>query len=143
MNTKRLFLLLVAVVFTFALHAQLKVTSDGKVKIASTSNTSYSSLLVGNTQYGGHLCNVGITASRPAVDGKNNIGVLGTTSASYNSSGGTYYGVLGIVDQVNINHGRNYGLCGMIGFNEPHYGGAGIYATNYTYFFFLSKKHTR
>lgn len=139
MNPKRLYSLVILLAFAIIMHAQLKVTSDGKVKIASTSNTSYSSLLVGNAQYGGHLCNVGITASRPAVEGKNNIGVLGTTSASYNSSGGTYYGVLGIVDQVNINHGRNYGLCGMIGFNEPHYGGAGIYATNYTYFFSYPK----
>ena len=136
MNPKRLYSLVILLAFAIIMHAQLKVTSDGKVKIASTSNTSYSSLLVGNTQYGGHLCNVGITASRPAVEGKNNIGVLGLTQANSDFSNDRNYGVLGIVDDMNYTHGRNYGLSGMIGQLGNHYGGAGLYATCFTYYFF-------
>ena len=115
--------------------AQLEVTSDGKVKIASNQGTSYSTLLVGNDQFGGSTANVGITSSKTALGGKNNIGILGTTSANSSFSGDTNYGVLGIVNNMNTTHGRNYGLCGMIGFIGDHYGGAGIYGTNYTYFF--------
>ncbi len=49
---KILLLILLATTSLFA-SAQLKVTSDGKVKIASTQSTSYTNLLVGNNQYGG------------------------------------------------------------------------------------------
>lgn len=115
--------------------AQLKVTSEGKVKINSNHTTSYSNLLVGNNPYETGTSNVGISASTNAIEGKNNIGIVGAISANSNYSREKNYGVLGVVSPVNYGHGRNYGLCGMIGFAGEHYGGAGIYATNYAYFF--------
>lgn len=136
MNTKRLFLLLVAVVFTFALHAQLKVTSDGNVVIGATPTNLYSTLQVGNSQYTISPTNVGISGSKAVVDGKNNIGVMGLTRANSDFSNDQNYGVLGIVDNMNYTHGRNYGLSGMIGQLGNHYGGAGLYATCFTYYFF-------
>ena len=136
MNTKRLFLLLVAVVFTFALHAQLKVTSDGNVVIGATPTNLYSTLQVGNSQYTISPTNVGISGSKAVVDGKNNIGVMGLTRANSDFSNDRNYGVLGIVDNMNYTHGRNYGLSGMIGQLGNHYGGAGLYATCFTYYFF-------
>ena len=136
MNTKRLFLLLVAVAFTFALHAQLKVTSDGNVVIGATPTNLYSTLQVGNSQYTISPTNVGISGSKAVVDGKNNIGVMGLTQANSDFSNDRNYGVLGIVDNMNYTHGRNYGLSGMIGQLGNHYGGAGLYATCFTYYFF-------
>lgn len=136
MNTKRLFLLFVAVVFTFALHAQLKVTSDGNVVIGATPTNLYSTLQVGNSQYTISPTNIGISGSKTVVDGKNNIGVMGLTRANCDFSNDRNYGVLGIVDNMNYTHGRNYGLSGMIGQLGNHYGGAGLYATCFTYYFF-------
>lgn len=136
MNTKRLFLLLVAVAFTFALHAQLKVTSDGNVVIGATPTNLYSTLQVGNSQYTISPTNIGISGSKTVVDGKNNIGVMGLIRANCDFSNDRNYGVLGIVDDMNYTHGRNYGLSGMIGQLGNHYGGAGLYATCFTYYFF-------
>ena len=130
---KALLLILLATTSVIA-SAQLQVTSDGKVKIASNQNTSYSNLMVGNYQHGGSSSNIGISGSTPVMGGKSNIGVLGNIGANSIFTGDKNYGVLGIVN-VNETHGRNYGLCGMIGFTGAHYGGAGIYATNYTYLF--------
>jgi hypothetical protein len=135
MKTKRTLVLLISLAFAFTLHAQLKVTSDGKVKINSNQDTSYSSLLIGNTPYGKAVSNVGVSASTNVTEGKNNIGVIGSINANSQYSNDKNYGVIGVVSPVNYGHGRNYGLCGMIGFSGEHYGGAGIYATNYTYFF--------
>ena len=128
---KKTLLLLIMAATSLAASAQLQVTSDGKVKIASYLNTSYSTLLVGNRQYGG---NTGISGSTTAMNGKSNIGVLGSIFANSAFNSDKNYGVLGTVDNVNITHGRNYGICGMFGFTGTHYGGAGVYGTNYTYY---------
>ena len=117
-------------------NAQLKVGSDGKVKIASSSNTSYSSLLVGNYPYVNNMSNVGIAGTTIAMENKNNIGVLGSISTNSTISGDRNYGVLGIVDHMNYTHGRNYGLSGMIGQLGNHYGGAGVYGTCFTYYYY-------
>ena len=109
MRTEKILTLFTLLAFTISTYAQLKVTSDGKVKISSA-------LQVGNSQYGGPL---------------SKIGILGTSSSG--TTNGAYYGILGIADCLNNSHGRNYGVCGMIGFTGGHYGGAGIYGTNYTY----------
>ena len=130
---KALLLILLATTSVIA-SAQLQVTSDGKVKIASNLNTSSSNLQVGNQTFFSGDSNVGISGSTSATEGKSNIGVLGNIGANSIYAGDKNYGVLGIVN-VNETHGRNYGLCGMIGFTGAHYGGAGIYATNYTYLF--------
>lgn len=130
---KALFLLLLAT--SLGTSAQLKVTSDGKVKIMSNQDTTYSTLLVGNNQFLGSASNIGISGSTPVMAGKSNIGIVGTISADPNITNVRNYGVLGVVSPVNSSNGINYGLCGMIGFTGDHYGGAGIYATNYTYMF--------
>ena len=132
---KALFLILL---FTSSLaaSAQLKVTSDGKVKIASNLTNSYSTLTVGNNQFIWSSGNAGITGSTTATESKNNIGIVGTIYANSNFSNDINYGVLGVVGSVNTTHGRNYGLSGMIDFNGPHYGGTGIYGTNYAYFYY-------
>ena len=126
---KSVFLILFAAI-SLATSAQLKVNSDGKVIIASTQTTPYAKLLVGSTQYGGSVTNVGITGSTGAVSSKSNIGVLGNISVSSGLSSDKNYGVLGVVSPVNITHGRNYGVSGMIGFSGTHCGGAGVYGTN-------------
>lgn len=131
---KKTLLLVLLAATSLGTSAQLKVTSDGKVKIATNQNTSYSNLQVGNYQFGGSTANVGISGSTSVMEGKSNIGVLGNTNAGSVYTSDKNYGVLGIVN-VNETHGRNYGLCGMIGFTDAHFGGAGLYATNYTYFF--------
>lgn len=132
---KTLLLILLATTSLFA-SAQLKVNSDGKVNIASTQTTSYSSLLVGNNLFCGSIANIGISGSKPVVDGKSNIGVIGSISSSSSFTNDKNYGVLGVVSSINVNHGRNYGLAGMIGFNNATpYGGTGIYGTNHTYLF--------
>ena len=128
---KTLFLILFVVV-SLAASAQLKVTSDGKVIIASNATTTNSSLQVGGTSGIGSY-NIGISGSTTAMSSNNNIGVLGSISANSGFSTDKNYGVLGVVSPINSTHGRNFGLCGMIGFTGNHYGGAGVYGTNYTY----------
>lgn len=132
---KKTLLLVLLAATSLGSSAQLKVTSDGKVKIATNQNSSYSNLQVGNYQFGGSTANVGISGSTSVMEGKSNIGVLGNTYAGSVYTSDKNYGVLGVVN-VNETHGRNYGLCGMIGFTGAHYGGAGIYGTNYTYFYY-------
>ena len=107
--------------------AQLEVSSDGKVKIASNVNTSYSTLLVGNNTFNVTAANIGILGSTDAMNSKKNIGLFGTISADSCLSNESNIGALGIVSPINNSHGRNYGLCGMIGYSGDHYGGAGIY----------------
>ena len=131
---KAFLLILLATTFSIA-SAQLKVTSDGKVIIASNSNTTSCNLKVGNGSYGGSDSNVGIFGSKTVMEGKSNIGVLGTINPNSSITDGTNYGVFGVVSPLNLPHGRNYGICGMIGFDGAHYGGAGVYGTNYTYYF--------
>lgn len=132
---KTLFIALCLLGTAITSNAQLKVNSDGKVTIATNLNTSYTNLLVGNSTFGLGTSNVGIVGSKTAMEGKNNIGVLGTTIANSSFSNDKNYGVLGVVNYMNATHGKNYGLCGMIGFTGAHYGGAGVYGTNYTYYF--------
>lgn len=133
---KVIFLILLATTSLVA-SAQLKVDAGGKVVISSNNDTTYSKLLVGNNDYGGaFINNVGISSSTAVMDGKNNIGIIGGISADSNMTNERNYGTLGVVSPINNTHGRNYGLCGMIGFDGNHYGGAGLYATNYTYFLY-------
>ena len=132
---KKAFFLILLATISMVTSAQLKVDADGKVLISSNQNTSYSKLLVGNNDFGGYMNNVGISSSTTVMNGKSNIGIFGSISADSNMTNDTNYGTMGIVNPINNTHGRNYGLCGMIGFTGNHYGGAGLYATSYTYFF--------
>lgn len=92
---KAFLLILLATTFSVA-SAQLKVTSDGKVKIASNSNTSFSNLLVGNNYFYSSISNVGISGSPTVMTGMNNIGVVGIIGTDPSSSGGWagFYGKL-------------------------------------------------
>lgn len=132
---KALLLILLATTSLLA-SAQLKVTSDGKVKISSTQTTSYANLLVGNSTWGTGSSTVGISGSPATIGTSNNIGIVGTINANSSYSNDNNYGVLGVVSSINVNHGRNYGLAGMIGFNNATpYGGTGIYGATHTYLF--------
>lgn len=132
---KALLLILLATTSLLA-SAQLKVTSDGKVIISSNHSTSSSKLLVGNYEYTSNSPNIGISGSTTVGEDKSNIGIMGFTYANSSFSNDKNYGVLGIVEPMNYTHGRNYGLSGMIGQLGNHYGGAGLYATCFTYYFF-------
>ena len=132
---KKTLLLITLAAISLVASAQLKVTSDGKVKIASNLNNTNFNLLVGNTSFGSSRSNVGISGSTTGMTDKRNIGVIGTINAPSGFTDETNMGVFGVVSPISNTHGRNYGLCGMIGFTGDHYGGAGIYGTNYTYSF--------
>ena len=110
--------------------AQLEVSSDGKVKIASNVNTSYSTLLVGNNTFNVTAANIGILGSTDAMNSKKNIGVFGTIGSDSSLSNDNNFGVLGIVSPINNTHGRNYGLGGMVGYSGDHYGGTGVYGAS-------------
>lgn len=130
MNTKRLFLLLVAVVFTFALHAQLKVTSDGKVTIGSTTVGSMpSKLTVGPDQSTGALSTKDIGIYSVGVSEtflSNSYGVVGRAWASDNSliNNCMTTGVMGVAG--NMFTGYNYGVSGGL---DNHAMGAAIYGS--------------
>lgn len=131
---KTLFLILLFAT-SLAASAQLKVTSDGKVKIASDLNNTNFNLLVGNSSFGSSRSNVGISGSTTEMTGKRNIGVIGTINAPSSITNETNMGVFGVVSPISNTHGRNYGLCGMLGYAGDNYSGAGIYAADYTFYF--------
>ena len=130
MNTKRLFLLLVAVAFTFALHAQLKVSSDGKVTIGSTSvGTMPSKLTVGPDQSTGALSTMDIGIYSVGVSEtflSNSYGVVGRAWASDNSliNNCMTTGAMGVAG--NMFTGYNYGVSGGL---DNHAMGAAIYGS--------------
>ena len=139
---KKTLLLITLAAISLVASAQLKVTSDGKVKISSTQTTSYANLLVGNSTWGTGSSTVGISGSPATIGTSNNIGIVGTINANYLPSIGFYYEEINDlheyngVSSINVNHGRNYGLAGMIGFNNATpYGGTGIYGATHTYLF--------
>jgi len=86
MTMKKTFLILGLMATNFiTANAQLKVTSDGKVKVASDQTSSYSTLLVGNNQFVGSMANIGISGSTTVIGGKSNIGIMGTISINYSA----------------------------------------------------------
>ena len=118
-----------------AARAQLIINDDKKVGIATEAEVFEPSLMVGDHSYFGMTANVCIgTAGAPALINNNNIGVYGRVGANSSYSSDKNYGVLGLVT-MNNSHGRNYGLCGMISSSNSSYGGAGIYATSFDYFY--------
>ena len=87
---KALLLILLATTSLLA-SAQLKVTSDGKVKISSTQTTSYANLLVGNSTWGTGSSTVGISGSPATIGTSNNIGIVGTINANSSYSNDNNY----------------------------------------------------
>ena len=116
-------------------NAQLIVNDNQKVAIGTLTEDFEPLLMVGDNSFFGTSANASIgTASTPEVINNNNIGVYGRLGANSNFSLDVNYGVLGQV-WANSNHGCNYGLCGMINPSGNSYGGAGIYATCFDYFY--------
>lgn len=132
---KRTLFLITLAAISLVASAQLKVTSDGKVKIASNLNNTNFNLLVGNTSFGSSRSNVGISGSTTGMTDKRNIGVIGTINAPSGFTDETNMGVFGVVSPISNTHGRNYGLCGMLGYAGDNYSGAGIYAADYTIYY--------
>ncbi len=114
--------------------AQLKIESSGRVGINTVSPTLLHRLTGGSNTYFGNNASIGV-AGAPLVQNKTNIGVEGAVSANSSFTGDRNYGVLGIVHNMNTTHGRNYGVSGMIGPLGNHYGGAGVYGANSTYYY--------
>lgn len=115
--------------------AQLLFNNDKKVGIATEAEVFEPSLMVGDHSFFGTAADASFgTAGAPALINNNNIGVYGRVGANSSYSSDKNYGVLGLVT-MNNSHGRNYGLCGMISSSNSSYGGAGIYATSFDYFY--------
>lgn len=129
---KKQILILAMLLMALVTNAQLKSYYDGRVSIMSTYNSLYTTLTVGNTSPA-YAASVGI-ASAPNVMDSTNIGVLGTVDTNSTYTNDTNYGVLGIAGLKQY-HGRSYGVSGMIGPLGQHFGGAGVYGTNSTYYF--------
>src|SRR5574344_1212009 len=134
---KRIILSVVVALMTTGVRAQLFVNYDYQVGIYPDTTYFKSSLQVGKR--GTHTreeVSIGMEGS-PVIRDKSNIGVEGSINGNSTFSLDSNYGVLGIVDRIGNTNGRNYGICGMV--KNPgtadYYGGAGIYATCFTYFF--------
>jgi hypothetical protein len=97
---KKTLLLITLAAISLVASAQLKVTSDGKVKIASNLNNTNFNLLVGNTSFGSSRSNVGISGSTTGMTDKRNIGVIGTINAPSGFTDETNMGVFGVVSPI-------------------------------------------
>lgn len=128
---KKQMLILAMLLMALVANAQLRVDSAGRVGIMSSTINNNTRLTVGNVSPS--YASVGI-ASSPEVMNKTNIGVMGAVDSITTYTNDTNYGVLGIAG-LKQNHGRSYGVSGMIGPLGQHFGGAGVYGTNSTYYY--------
>lgn len=125
-------------IMSLSVNAQLQLIMNSKKRVAiGTQTVEFDPLLrVGDYWYFDQIDDARTgTCGAPSMMNGNNIGVFG--HLGFNSNNYMYgnYGVLGMTI-VNQNHGRNYGLCGMIDPpNGSFVGGAGIYATDCDYYF--------
>ena len=129
---KRTLFLITLAAISLVASAQLKVTSDGKVKIASNLNNTNFNLLVGNTSFGSSRSNVGISGSTTGMTDKRNIGVIGTINAPSGFTDETNMGVFGVVSPIINPHGINYVLCGMLASAAENFIVAGMYGADST-----------
>lgn len=131
---KKTLLLILCLSSSVVLKAQLKVDSVGHVSIASTLSNIKPRLAVGDN------CNnsacIGVSAAPEVKNNQCNVGVVGSVTANQSYSTDKNYGVYGVCG-INNNHGRNYGVSGMLNFTPGDYpvGGAGVYAADYSYLF--------
>lgn len=125
-----------SIMLLMAVSAQAQfIYKNNKVSIATETEVFEPILMVGDHSYFGTSANASFgMASTPAGIDNNNIGIYGRVGANSSYSLDKNYGVLGLVG-MNSNHGRNYGLCGIIDPSGNSYGGAGIYATCYDYYY--------
>lgn len=133
---KNIFLSFVMMLLTTVSRAQLLVNMDQKVGIGTETEYFQPILMVGDHGLFADTCyNIGIGAS-PDVANKNNIGAEGCINANSSFTSDKNFGVLGVIYNMNNTHGRNYGVCGAVSPGAGNaYGGAGIYATCYTYYY--------
>lgn len=133
---KYIILFSLLLIVSLSVNAQLIMNRYKKVAIGTEAVDFDPLLRVGDNWYFDETDDTKTgTGGSPIVENGNNIGVYGQLGISPNfSQSNNYgnYGVLGIT-VVNSNHGRNYGLCGMIDSLYSYYGGAGIYATDFEY----------
>jgi hypothetical protein len=118
---------------SISVNAQLTMNWNKKFSIGPETEDFVPLLMVNNDWFfieGEDTCSIGTGGAPYALNGKN-IGVFGSFWANPNYSQDSNFGVLGIVES-NANHGRNYGLCGMIDPSTSS-GGAGIYGVDCDY----------
>ena len=129
---KKTIILLLTVLSVISANAQLKVRQNGHVIIGPTNPTNTPLLLVRDSA---GTSARGIEASINAGSIYNNVAISGSVSSNSSMSSESNFGVFGSVS-VNPNHGRNFGVSGMLSWNNTNfYGGAGVYATDYSYLF--------
>ena len=121
-------------------NAQLEVDQNGKVAIGASYPVFRSTLTVGSGSFhwpDTNVGSIGIAGTPVKYDGKINVGVEGIINANSSFTSESNYGTFGLV-RVNPNHGRNFGVTGMIDYNNvvQGYGGAGIYGTDLGYYLF-------
>ena len=121
-------------------NAQLEVNQNGKVAIGSSSPYFLPTLSVGNGNFtwpDTSVGSIGVAGTPVKYEGKINIGVEGIVNSSSTFTSESNYGTLGLV-RVNPNHGRNFGVSGMIDYNNVvlGFGGAGLYAADLGYYLF-------
>ncbi|MBO4531382.1 MAG: tail fiber domain-containing protein [Paludibacteraceae bacterium] len=127
-------------VMTISVNAQLILNWNQKVSIGDEIEDFKPLLMVGYNCFFDETEDSSIgTAGTPYLLNRNNIGVSGNASGNNSFlTNDSYWGVIGKVRTENYTHGRSYGLCGMVDdeyINSSFYGGAGIYATNYDYYY--------
>lgn len=137
--TKKLMLFALMAVSTISVNAQLEVNQNGHVAIGATNPGFSPKLSVGD--FGWPTMNMGINlgvGARPAEQsGTGNVGMMGYVISNSALASETNHGVIGAT-VANPNHGRNYGVSGMIDFNPSnYYGGTGVYATNHVYYYYF------
>lgn len=122
-------------IVSLSVNAQIIMNGNKMVSIKAETEEFDPLLMVGDNWYFIEIeeTTAGIGGAPYVINGKN-IGVLGGFETSSNNSPYSNYGVSG-TSIVNNNHGRNYGLFGMIEPTNSSVGGAGIYAADCDYYY--------
>lgn len=124
---------------TLATNAQMRVDSCGHVGIVNSSLTLEPRLSVGQSSFfNSTLKNIGIASTPKINDNMYNIGMEGVVEGNTNYSTETNIGVRGLIYDPNTNHGRNYGVFGVIAPTSgiSAHGGAGIYGSTSLYSYY-------
>lgn len=131
---KKFFIVALMSVFAINATAQLKVNQNGHVAIGATNPGFVPKLTVGDFSL--TSVNVGLGA-RPTEQSQTvNVGMIGQVEGSTSLSSESNFGICGTT-RVNHNHGRNFGIAGMVNFlPDTSYGGAGVYAANHVYYLY-------
>lgn len=118
--------------FAISAFAQFKVGSNGHVSIGPGAP---SNALLKVWDSSSSAMTRAISASISGQSNQTNAAIFGDMSSTNSYTLGSNYGVYGQTF-ANSYHGRNFGVSGMINFDPSNvYGGAGVYATSYNYYF--------